>query len=215
MQYCFWAIVLGIYLCFKNIFPLTTIVKPSQNWLVCSKTVWIDWTSCRVYTSKLDLRKLRPCLNGCFFNIQDVTLVSTRLAMDTATFVQQPLTTSSSIATALTVLTIWSHHRGLFPRVTVVGLFYQIHLYRPQRSCEGYVFTGVCLSTGGSASVHAGKEAPPGRMPQCMLGRKHPPGRMPQYMLGRKHPPTRDGWRCRRYASYWNTFLLRISFTMG
>ena len=23
------------------------------------------------------------------------------------------------------------------------------HYYRPQRSCEGYVFTGVCLSTGG------------------------------------------------------------------
>ena len=31
--------------------------------------------------------------------------------------------------------------------------------YRPQRSCEGYVFTGVCLSTGEVgvfASVHAG-----------------------------------------------------------
>ena len=25
------------------------------------------------------------------------------------------------------------------------------YFYRPQRSCEGYVFTGVCLSTGGSA----------------------------------------------------------------
>ena len=28
-------------------------------------------------------------------------------------------------------------------------LFYQICHYRPQRSCEGYVFTGVCLSMGG------------------------------------------------------------------
>ena len=27
--------------------------------------------------------------------------------------------------------------------------------YRPQRSCEGYVFTGVCLSTGGVVSQHA------------------------------------------------------------
>ena len=41
--------------------------------------------------------------------------------------------------------------------------------YRPQRSCEGYVFTPVCLSTGGggSASVHAG--IPPPRT-------RHPPG---------------------------------------
>ena len=28
----------------------------------------------------------------------------------------------------------------------------QFH-YRPQRSCEGYVFTGVCLSTGGGCLV--------------------------------------------------------------
>ena len=35
--------------------------------------------------------------------------------------------------------------------------------YHPQRSCEGYVFTPVCLSTGG--------------LPQCMLGYHHtPPG---------------------------------------
>ena len=27
-----------------------------------------------------------------------------------------------------------------------------LHIYRPQRSCEGYVFTPVCLSTGGGAS---------------------------------------------------------------
>ena len=31
--------------------------------------------------------------------------------------------------------------------------------------CEGYVFTGVCLSTGGSASVHAGRPPLPGRPP--------------------------------------------------
>ena len=39
--------------------------------------------------------------------------------------------------------------------------------YRPQRSCEGYVFTGVCLSTGG-VSVHGGVSAP-GRagIPAC------------------------------------------------
>ena len=38
--------------------------------------------------------------------------------------------------------------------------------YRPQRSCEGYVFTGVCLST------------PEGCLNQCMLG-YHPPSRYP------------------------------------
>ena len=35
-------------------------------------------------------------------------------------------------------------------------LFHVKIYYRPQRSCEGYVFTPVHLSTGGSASVHAG-----------------------------------------------------------
>ena len=31
----------------------------------------------------------------------------------------------------------------------------QLGYYRLQRSCEGYVFTGVCLSTGGGVSQHA------------------------------------------------------------
>ena len=31
--------------------------------------------------------------------------------------------------------------------------------YRPQRSCEGYVFTGLCLSTGGCL-VRRGLSAP-------------------------------------------------------
>ena len=34
--------------------------------------------------------------------------------------------------------------------------------YRPQRSCEGYVFTGVCLSTGGVCS--RGVSGPGGRL---------------------------------------------------
>ena len=39
--------------------------------------------------------------------------------------------------------------------------------YRPQWSCKGYVFTGVCLSTWGDtcASVHAGSRHPPSRHP--------------------------------------------------
>ena len=70
--------------------------------------------------------------------------------------------------------------------------------YRPQWSCEGYVFTPVCLSTGRYASVHAGIPHPPGpgtyptRHPQ---GTRHPP------------PPPADGYCCGRYASYWNAFL--------
>ena len=55
--------------------------------------------------------------------------------------------------------------------------------YRPQRSCEGYVFTPVCLSTGGgSASVNAGiPPPPPGAGPP---GNRHP--------SGSKHPPHRE-----------------------
>ena len=41
-------------------------------------------------------------------------------------------------------------------------MYSQHNIYRPQRSCEGYVFTGVCLSTGGC-------------LPQCMVGYTHPP----------------------------------------
>ena len=50
-------------------------------------------------------------------------------------------------------------------------MFHKVNFYyRPQQSCEGYVFTGICLSTGGvSASVHAGIP-PPSR---------HPPGADP------------------------------------
>ena len=62
------------------------------------------------------------------------------------------------------------------------------YIYRPQRSCEGYVFTGVCLSTGGggvSASVHAGIPHPPRE--QTPPGCRHPTGAdMPP---GSRHPP--------------------------
>ena len=51
--------------------------------------------------------------------------------------------------------------------------------YRPQRSCEGYVFTHVCLSTGGSASVHAG--IPPSHPPwsRHTPWSRHPQSRHP------------------------------------
>ena len=57
------------------------------------------------------------------------------------------------------------------------------YCYRPQRSCEGYVFTGVCLSTRG------------GCLPQCMLG-YHPPGADPPEQTppprADSHPPGAD-----------------------
>ena len=122
-------------------------------------------------------------------------------------------------------------HWGIQGRALVTSLL--IHFYRPQRSCEGYVFTGVCLSTGGC-------------LPQCMLGyhpprsrhpppgadtprSRHPPGAdippgadspRSRHPPGADNspgadtpleqtppPPGRDGYCCGRYASYWNAFF--------
>ena len=81
------------------------------------------------------------------------------------------------------------------------------YFYRPQRSCEGYVFTGVCLSTGEvgvSASVHAGTPPPPEQTPP--RSRHTAPEQTPP---GADTPP-RYGHCCGRYASYWNAFLLIV-----
>ena len=51
---------------------------------------------------------------------------------------------------------------------------YIVFNYRPQGSCEGYVFTPVILFTGG------------GGLPQCILGYHPPPGRS-------HHPPPQEG----------------------
>ena len=61
--------------------------------------------------------------------------------------------------------------------------------YRPKRSCEGYVFTGVCLSTGGFASVHAG--IPRGTPPRSIW----PPGKhtpLPGSTPPGKHTPPQE-----------------------
>ena len=66
--------------------------------------------------------------------------------------------------------------------------------YRPQRSCEGYVFTPVCHS------VHRGV-----RLSACWdttLREAHTP------------PPPGDGCRCWRYASYWNAFFILMGFLL-
>ena len=41
-------------------------------------------------------------------------------------------------------------------------LFFRAPFYRPQRSCEGYVFTGVCLSTGRGGMSGRGVPGPGG-----------------------------------------------------
>ena len=112
--------------------------------------------------------------------------------------------------------------------------------YRPQRSCECYVFTPVCHSVhGGSASVHAGIPSPwethppeahhSGKQPQEVHPhpQKHPPGSTPpesthphgkHIPLGNtplaSTPPGKlspwDGCHCGWYTSYWNAFLLYI-----
>ena len=51
--------------------------------------------------------------------------------------------------------------------------------YHLQRSCEGYVFTGMCLSTGGC-------------LPQCMLGYKPPPRADPREQTSPEQTPPKQ-----------------------
>ena len=71
----------------------------------------------------------------------------------------------------------------------VIPLFQ--HFYRPQRSCEDYVFTPVCHSVhrGGSASVHAGIPPPPRAGTPRRTRHSPPPTR---------HPPRAGTPRSRR-----------------
>ena len=95
--------------------------------------------------------------------------------------------------------------------------------YRPQRSCEGYVFTGVCLSTRGvSASVHAGiphtplEQTPP--RADTPPGSRHPHSRhSPGVDIppGAEPPPKKDGHCCGWCASHWNAFLLPTAMKLG
>ena len=63
--------------------------------------------------------------------------------------------------------------------------------------CEGYVFTGVCLSTGGVHAMHA---------PPSMHAPEHActPGHARAPSGGYYEMWSMNG----RYASYWNAFLL-------
>ena len=77
------------------------------------------------------------------------------------------------------------------------------HFYRPQRSCEGYVFTPP---RGGSASVHTG--IPPAQSRPHRT--RHPPDQAPPWEQTPPGPgtprdqasPPPDGYCCGWYASY-------------
>ena len=77
----------------------------------------------------------------------------------------------------------------------IVSCDYLRHLYRPQRSCEGYVFTPVCLSTRGEGEYLGRYPPPPGpgtpRRPGTHPGTRYTaspgPGTPPDQM----HPQTR------------------------
>ena len=76
-----------------------------------------------------------------------------------------------------------------------------IFCYHPQRSCEGYVFTGICLSTGGPLGGSAPGGPGPGGGGAWSGGVGIP-------ACTEADPPGKDGYCCGRYASYWNAFLL-------
>ena len=80
-------------------------------------------------------------------------------------------------------------------------LFFFLFLPPANEVCEGYVFTGVCLSTGVSAPLHAGIH-PPGRHPRVETHTPwaDPPGQTDSPLLGRHpHPPEQ--------TPHWNAFL--------
>ena len=113
------------------------------------------------------------------------------------------------------------------------------NFYRPQRSCKGYVFTGVCLSTGGGwcllpggapgRGVPAPREPHPGggacsrELPglggacsqgcACSGGGGAWSGGCLLGGYGGERPPA-DGCCGGRYASYWNVFLLSGTFSL-
>ena len=111
----------------------------------------------------------------------------------------------------------------MFQNQTKRIMSYLHSCYRPQRSCEGYVFTPVCQSfvhRGGVCPI-ACWDTPP------RTKNKHPPGpkadtptppgpkadpqdqrqTLPQ---DQRQTPPGDGYCCGRYASYWNAFLFSL-----
>ena len=116
----------------------------------------------------------------------------------------------------------------LFPdRFTYIKCIIVMFLPPANEVCEGYVFTGVCLSTRGVCVSGPGRCLPlippgqtsPGQTPHCLVHAGiHPPV---QCMLGYTHPfPGRyygpygiqsTSWE---YASHWNAFLFSCVFVL-
>ena len=81
-----------------------------------------------------------------------------------------------------------------FPDV-ISHLSFMCNFYRPQRSCEGYVFTGVCLSTGEGVCLSALWDTHPPPPEQTPPQNRHPP--WSRHPLGAdtpesRHPPGAD-----------------------
>ena len=72
-----------------------------------------------------------------------------------------------------------------FMQLSGKNIKFSLNNYRPQRSCEGYVFTGVCLSTGGVCLSACWDTTPRNRPPP---GSRHPPADIPGRHL-RQTPP--------------------------
>ena len=94
-----------------------------------------------------------------------------------------------------------------------MGIWCVNYYYRPQRTCEGYVFTGVCLSIGGRGFAPGGclvwgvcsqGDAGPGGVPGRGLVSRH----------ALRQTPGRDGYCCGRHASQWNAFPFVLKITV-
>ena len=109
--------------------------------------------------------------------------------------------------------------RSLF----VDSLSYDIFLPPANKVCEGYVFTGVCLSTGGGhawqgACISGTCVAGGHGLGVCTAGMHtcKGGGHAWQAMHACTPPPGRyyEIWSMRgRYASYWNAFLFTLNFS--
>ena len=125
-----------------------------------------------------------------------------------------------------------------FPRIfTKITKFYDF--YRPQRSCEGYVFTRVCHSVyRGVVSQHALQVVSQHALQQggvlyqhalqvvsqhalqhggcaisaCLAAGGLLPGECLLRGAWRPPPQEADGYCCGWYASYWNAFLFQVLF---
>ena len=89
--------------------------------------------------------------------------------------------------------------------------YYYYYIYRPQRSCEGYVFTRVCHSVRGGVPGRGEVPGPGGSAPGgCLLpgGCLVQGGMLRGVVCTEADLPGRDGYCCGRYASYWIAFLL-------